>query len=829
MKYSILYKLVLFSGLLFTSLHGFTQEEIVKTDSTTKAEEIKIIPIADIPNEVPKASSEIREIRRDMVPDSVLVFQKERLDTFLLSFKSFSNNLEKGDTGVSPQVKLESQLYLWNKQKSTLNDLQSDFESIRDKLNTQKEAIDKTLLVWETSKEAIEKVDETPENVFQLINEFVSFTNLVKDTLNQKNTIVYEQLNRITETTINIDDNISNIESNLQGNIAKLLTTKEPSLFHQIIEGKKEIKPFGEISSNIKKSVLPFSDFIYSKMYVLIFHFIFLLFLIALFVYIKKSLNYNKFRELDKKLIHAALTLLNNPISTSLLIALLFSLILYPNAPLIVRQLVFLFLVIPLMILIPKLIEKSLRTYIYGLGFVFVLFNYLDFAFYKSIGENLIEILIALVVFYGLFKILRNEDFNKLFLRKSSRVIFNSLFSIFLVFLLVGIIANTIGYFVLGSYLIFRVVVSLYAFILFFTSFQVVAGFVKLSLNLEWMQEFKVIKSNKDRISAWLNSTIYLFALLFFFYTIFYIFEVKEYVIDAIKSIWEFGFNAGEINITLGNVVIFFFTLWLAMLISNITSAILEQDILYRMKLKRGVPRTISTLVKYAVITIGFLIAIAAAGMELQNLTIIIGALGVGIGFGLQDVINNFISGLILLFERPIQVGDTVQVGELWGDVKRIGIRASVIRTFSGSEVIVPNGMLISREVTNWTLSDSKRRLDLEVGVAYGTELNKVIEILKKCASDHKEVMEDPGPSAWFTGFGDSSINFKLVFWFPSFDGGLAVKTEVGLAVDKALKEANITIPFPQRDLYIKEVRDTPNQEGQTLKKTPTKKTPPQK
>ena len=163
-------------------------------------------------------------------------------------------------------------------------------------------------------------------------------------------------------------------------------------------------------------------------------------------------------------------------------------------------------------------------------------------------------------------------------------------------------------------------------------------------------------------------------------------------------------------------------------------------------------------------------------------------------------------------------------MGELWGNVERIGIRASVIRTFTGSEVIIPNGMLISREVTNWTLSDSKRRLELDVGVAYGTELSRVIEILKKCASDHKEVMDDPAPAAWFTGFGDSSINFRLVFWFPHFDGGLTVKSEVGLAVDKVLKEAGITIPFPQRDIHIKEAKTSIIPEPQTEKKASAKK-----
>ncbi len=481
------------------------------------------------------------------------------------------------------------------------------------------------------------------------------------------------------------------------------------------------------------------------------------------------------------------------------------------------------------MVLIPKLSIKELRNYIYGLGFIFLLFNFHDFAYYRSVVDSISKIIVGGIVIYGLRKIIKTNILSKLFLRQSTTYIFTAIFYLFIGFLVIGILAIFIGYNSLGLFLIVGVVVSLYVFILFFTGYQLVAGFTELILNSSWLTEFNVVKKNIREISTWMHSLLYTFTILFLFYFFLKIFNVEEPIINTIKSIWEFGFNTGQLNISIGNIVIFFFTLWLAVLISKITSAILEQDVLSKMKLKRGVPKTISTLIKYAIITIGFLLAIAAAGFKLQNLTIIISAFGVGIGFGLQDVINNFISGLILLFERPIQVGDSVQVGTLWGKVKQIGIRSSIIRTYDGSEVIVPNGILISQEVTNWTLSDSKRRLELKVGVAYGSNLNKVLEILLKCATDNEGVMEDPAPAAWFTGFGDSSIDFRLVFWHPNFDGGLTVVSEVGLAIDTALKKANITIPFPQRDLYIKEVKDTTIQEEQVVKKTAPKKAAPKK
>ena len=157
---------------------------------------------------------------------------------------------------------------------------------------------------------------------------------------------------------------------------------------------------------------------------------------------------------------------------------------------------------------------------------------------------------------------------------------------------------------------------------------------------------------------------------------------------------------------------------------------VLQKDVFTRVRTGRGVPYAMSGLVRYTLIFLGLLVGLSAAGIELSKLTVIVGGLGVGIGFGLQNVVNNFVSGLILLFERPIQVGDSVQLPDTWGKIKRIGIRVSVIHTFDGAEVIVPNGMLISDKVTNWTLSDRRRRIEVDVGVDYGTPAQRVIDLL---------------------------------------------------------------------------------------------------
>jgi small-conductance mechanosensitive channel len=188
----------------------------------------------------------------------------------------------------------------------------------------------------------------------------------------------------------------------------------------------------------------------------------------------------------------------------------------------------------------------------------------------------------------------------------------------------------------------------------------------------------------------------------------------------------------------------------------------------------------------------------------MTNLTIILGAMSVGIGFGLQNIFNNLVSGLILLLERPIKIGDTIEVGPMVGVVKHIGIRASNVHTVDGAEIIVPNGNLISNEVINWTLTDKRRRIEVLVGVAYGSDPYKVQEIFIKIVSEHPDVVTDPKPNVLFNNFGDSSLDFRLLFWTDNFDEWIRRRSEIIFKIFDALKEAGIEIPFPQRVLHIR-------------------------
>jgi len=219
-----------------------------------------------------------------------------------------------------------------------------------------------------------------------------------------------------------------------------------------------------------------------------------------------------------------------------------------------------------------------------------------------------------------------------------------------------------------------------------------------------------------------------------------------------------------------------------------------------------GVKESLKRLLHYGLFTLGFLIAVSTAGLDLQKLTILVGALGVGIGFGLQNIVNNFVSGLILLFERPVKVGDIINIDQDWGTITRIGLRSTIFETFDNSEIIVPNADLVAQKVTNWTFTSKMTRIILPVGVVYGSPLEKVLEILNKAAKEHPEVLSNPAPNSIFEGFGNSSIDFKLRFWVRTIDERLRIRTEVAVIIDRLFREEDIEIAFPQLDLHLRSI-----------------------
>jgi small-conductance mechanosensitive channel len=360
-----------------------------------------------------------------------------------------------------------------------------------------------------------------------------------------------------------------------------------------------------------------------------------------------------------------------------------------------------------------------------------------------------------------------------------------------------------VGYLDLTQLMVQLSLGSVYLALVLFLGVRIVSGLVVYLLRVRPLTRLRLVRRNRDRIQHLAGRVLTGTAAVLWAFYLLHNTGLFDPVMAVLAAVLDVGFSHGDVTLTLGDLVEFGVTLWVSWLLSSFIRFVLEEDVYPRVTLPRGVSYALSNLVQYVVLTVGFFLALGVAGVDLTKATILAGALGVGVGFGLQNIVNNFVSGLILLFERPVQVGDAVTIGTIGGQVKHIGIRSSTVRTWDGAEVIFPNSALIADPVTNWTLSDRKRRLTLTVGVAYGTDPAAVVDLLRRVAAEQEAVMKDPEPLALFMGFGDSALNFELRAWTDRADAWAPVQSELYLAVHAALTAAGISIPFPQRDLHV--------------------------
>jgi len=295
---------------------------------------------------------------------------------------------------------------------------------------------------------------------------------------------------------------------------------------------------------------------------------------------------------------------------------------------------------------------------------------------------------------------------------------------------------------------------------------------------------------------------------LAFVVVIIYIWDSSGTVLTRLWTQATEGLEVGNITIVPADLIGAIAVFAIIIVITGWIKRWMDRRWLEHITRDRGTRDAFTTVVGYIGFMIATVVSLSMAGVNVTGLAVIAGALSVGIGFGLQAIVNNFVSGIILLFERPIKAGDFVTVGETEGFVKRISIRSTEIETLDNQDVMVPNSELISGRVTNWVLHNPYGRLRIQVGVAYGSDVEKVKEILEEVAQEHAEVITDgraAGPKALFMGFGDSSLDFELRVRILRIPKRFDVTSELNFAIDRRFREAGIQIPFPQRDLHVKE------------------------
>lgn len=494
---------------------------------------------------------------------------------------------------------------------------------------------------------------------------------------------------------------------------------------------------------------------------------------------------------------------LGRPGAAALLLSMLAVRVTIPGVPSRFVDLLTLLAVFPLYRLLPRMIPRSLRPALYTFFGVFLFAIFVELLEPYSVVWRLALLVSNLLGAWALWFALRVQPGATLH-RSNWRRAFRKLGYLVAIALGISFVGNILGFTGLAHFLLRGTYLATYYILLLFAMAMVLEAMWVALLRMPTALRSNAIRRHTRLLQRRGVKIVRVLVAAAWMAQLLDIFGVFVPVVAWFGRVLSYQVRFGDIGISLGGVVGFVVTLWAAFAVSRFIRFLLEEDVMTRVDLPRGVPRAINIIIHYVLVILAFLLAVSAAGVDLGKLTILAGAFGLGIGFGLQNIINNFVSGLILLFERPIQIDDTVEVGTLIGQVKRIGIRSSTVRSYTGAEVIVPNANLVSNEVINWTLSDRKRRLTVAVGVAYGTDPELVLETLCNVAAAHEKVMDDPAPWALFTGFGESSLDFEIRFWVLQFEDGMQVASDVSVGINRALADASIEIPFPQRDLHIK-------------------------
>ena len=492
-------------------------------------------------------------------------------------------------------------------------------------------------------------------------------------------------------------------------------------------------------------------------------------------------------RSLTNEALEPSARSLGTPVASGLLIALLFSPWIYAQAPRLLWSILGAVALPPAIVVLRRL----LFAHLHGVLNVLACFYLLDQCRTVAAAQPtlwrllfLAEMCAALI--YCLVLLERGKANNR-----ASPLMLTGLRLGAAVFALV-IVASVFGYGRLSSLLGNITLSGAYLALILYAATRIADAMLRVLLTVSPAARLAMVRRHADLLTLWIGRLLQWLAVGAWIVYLLQKLALRRAALLALETAVRQRVVLGTLNFTIGHVLLFAAVLWAAFLISRFVRFVLEEEIYPHMRMAPGLHYSISRTLHYAILLIGFLIALAMLGINLTKLTILAGAFGVGLGFGMQNIVNNFVSGIILLFERPVKVGDVIQLEETEGVVQRIGIRASIVRTSCGSEIIVPNAKLISDPVTNWTFSQRRRLITMPIAVASDNEPKRVIDVLRQAAGSHPQVAKDGTVQALLTNLNNGTANYELRAWTDQSENWEQVRSDLFVLVKSTLKAEGI-------------------------------------
>ncbi len=448
-------------------------------------------------------------------------------------------------------------------------------------------------------------------------------------------------------------------------------------------------------------------------------------------------------------------------------------------------------------------VDRRLRPFLVAIA-AFLVIDILTLAFIAgTLLRRAILLLLTASMLAGLIYLLRKGGLLRTFLAEEQAPVLQICCYGATLFMLIATLANLVGGMALADLLANGTIVSMYWAIAFYVLCAVLTALTVVFTTSSFGRRSRALRFNSEIVNRKVALYLKLLSFAVWMCAVLVSFQVSTEALTAARHVLYYKWKVGAISLSPFDIVMFVMVLVVSTMIAKFVRFILNEEILPRTSLDSGVGQAGARLTYSAMLIMGVVLALAAAGLELSKLTVLTGAFGVGLGFGMQNLVGNFVSGIIISLERPMKIGDLIEAGTLLGEVTAIGFRSSTVRTFEGADVIVPNSELITKSFVNWSLKDRLRRTDIPIGVAYGTDPNRVLEILTRIVTGHKGVLPTIAPLITFDQFGDSSLNFTVRFW-SKLEERLKIRSELNTLINAEFEKNGIVIPFPQRDVHVK-------------------------
>jgi len=766
----------------------------VKDADKGKADEpapSKAIPLGNVASEADAAMVELRAMTDNETAQKALGATEQELPGLVRDVNVRARE-NRGILAQRPPLDLVRQLDVrWQEMQARVSVLSARVGEAIESLNRNIERTEAIEQTWSATA-ALARDEKAPPELLRRIESLLSEVAAARRTIEARRTQALKLQTQISDVDVRMRDVLQENRKAREAALARMFTRDSTPLWQL---GRREpggVDSTTEWTDALEAQGSILHDYVEAHGGRFALHAALLAGLIALFHHARRRLT--DLVEKEPGLAQPA-TLLRYPIAAALVLALMFTHWLYPQPPRVLLAINGIAIFVPTILVLRRLVSQQLILPLY----VVLVLYFVDQARSVSasidivprllfVGEMTVAAVFLLWFIYGPRRATDRSPGGRV------RSVWKLAGLLGFALCAAAAAANAAGYVSL-SYLIGDTVLdSMYAGLILYTAVQILDTLVEIATRTLPLTALRMVRNHRVLLQLRIRRGLHVAAIAAWALYELNLLAIGDSLIEWVRAILAASMHVGQIEISLASFLSFIAVIWAAFLVSRLIQFVLDEEVFPHASLSRGIPYAISRTLHFAIIAVGFVIAMSALGMEMTKLTILASAFTIGVGFGLQNIFNNFVSGLIVLFERPVQVGDVIQIDDAVGAVERIGIRASVMRTANGSEVIVPNGKLISDRVVNWTLSGRQRVIEVPISVALQSDPEKVVEIIERAARAHPAVLQDPPVQVMVTRLGPDWMGFELRAAIADAELWMKVRSELAVLAVRALRDATIAL-----------------------------------